>query len=118
MASNSAGMFDRVREIVRTQLTERALAAPAVAVARGGVILWEEGFGWADRAKRIAATPHTLYSLASISKPITTTGLMILQQRGSLHIDRPANDYLGETKITAPVGNADEVTLRRIANHT
>src|SRR5437762_2824051 len=38
----------------------------------------EQGFGWADRARRIPADEHTLYSLASISKPFTATALMTL----------------------------------------
>ena len=118
MALNSAGSFARVRELIRSQLIERALPSLAVAVARNGVILWEEGFGWADRANRIPATPHTLYSLASISKPITTTGLMILHERGLLDLDRPIDDYLGDTKLTARVGNAADATVRRVANHT
>jgi CubicO group peptidase (beta-lactamase class C family) len=81
-------------------------------------VLWEEGFGWADRANRIPATPHTLYSLASISKPITSTGLMILQERGLLDLDRPIDDYLGDAKLTARVGSAADATVRRVANHT
>jgi CubicO group peptidase (beta-lactamase class C family) len=72
MASNSAGIFDRLRELIRSQLIDRALPSLAVAVARDGVILWEEGFGWADREHQVPAMPHTLYSLASVSKPITT----------------------------------------------
>ncbi len=118
MTANSTGSFDHVRELIRSQLIERALPSLAVAVARDGVILWEEGFGWADRANRIPATPHTLYSLASITKPITSTGLMILQERGLLDLDRPIDDYLGGTKLSARVGSAADATVRRVANHT
>jgi CubicO group peptidase (beta-lactamase class C family) len=72
-ASGSADQFDAVRDLIRKQMAERQVPSVAVAVARDGTIIWEEAFGWADREKRIAATPHTLYSLASISKPITAT---------------------------------------------
>src|SRR5689334_21690326 len=116
MASDD--LFARVRELIRTQLVERALPSLAVAVARDGVILWEEGFGWADRANRIPATPHTLYSLASISKPITTTGLMILHERGLLDLDHPIDDYLGDAKLTARVGRGADATVRRVSHHT
>src|SRR5215210_6719647 len=118
MTSHSSSQFDRVRELMRTQLIERALPSLAVAVARNGVMLWEEGFGWADRANRIPATAHTLYSLASISKPITTTGLMILHERGLIDLDRPLDDYLGDAKLTARIGSAVDATVRRVANHT
>lgn len=90
----------------------------AVAVARHGRIVWEQGFGWADRENRVAATEHTMYSLASISKPVTATGLMTLAQSGRINLDRPINDYLGDAKLRAWIGDAQQATVRRVANHT
>src|SRR5262245_59164435 len=115
---NNPAAFDSVREFIKQQLTERRLPSIAVAVARDGQIIWEEAFGWADSEKRVSATPHTMYSLASISKPITATGLMILKERGRIELDRPINEYLGEAKLAVRVGNPAEATVRRVANHT
>jgi len=117
-ASGPTDRFDAVRDYIRGQMTEKSLPSVAVAVAKDRDILWEEGFGWADREKRIAATEHTLYSLASISKPITATGLMVLVQRGALDLDKPANDYLGAAQLRARIGDASAATLRSIANHS
>jgi CubicO group peptidase (beta-lactamase class C family) len=117
-ASSAADGFDGVRSVIQRQMTERQVPSVAVAVARDGRIVWEEGFGWADRANRVAATPHTLYSLASISKPVTATGLMILKERGLLDLDRPINDYLGDAKVNVRIGDPAAVTVRRVANHT
>lgn len=110
--------FNSVREIIRAKLVESVAPSLAVAVAKDGEIIWTEGFGWADREKRKLATPHTMYSLASISKPITATGLMILKERGMLALDAPINNYLGEAKLKACVGNSDDATVRRVANHS
>src|SRR5690349_3064788 len=73
-----ADQFDHIRDSIRKRLVETAAPSISVAVAKDGKIVWEQGFGWADRERRIAADEHTLYSLASISKPITATGLMTL----------------------------------------
>ena len=116
--NNPAAAFGGVREFIKQQLSERRLPSIAVAVARDGQIIWEEAFGWADSEKRIPATPLTMYSLASISKPITATGLMILKERGRIDLDRPINEYLGEAKIAVRVGNPADATVRRAANHT
>jgi CubicO group peptidase (beta-lactamase class C family) len=116
--NNPAAAFDRVREFIKKQLSERHLPSIAVAVARDGQIIWEEAFGWADAEKRIPATPNTMYSLASISKPFTATGLMILKERGRIELDHPINEYLGEAKIAVRVGNPADATVRRVANHT
>ncbi len=110
--------FERVRGRIETILAEDSAVSVAVAVAKDGKILWEDAFGWADREQRIAATPHTMYSLASISKTVTATGLMLLAQRGKVDLDRPANAYLGRGKITSFVGSPDEATVRRVLQHT
>lgn len=110
--------FDGVRAFIQREMVERQIPSVAVAVARDGKIIWEEGFGWADRENRIKATPHTMYSLASISKPITATGLMILKERGKLDLDRPINEYLGQARVNVRLGNPAEATVRRVANHS
>jgi CubicO group peptidase (beta-lactamase class C family) len=117
-APSAADAFDGVRSLIQRQMAERQVPSVAVAVARDGRIVWEEAFGWADRENRVAATPHTLYSLASISKPITATGLMILQERGLIDLDRPINDYLGDAKLNVRVGDPAAATVRRVANHS
>ncbi|REK09968.1 MAG: class A beta-lactamase-related serine hydrolase [Planctomycetota bacterium] len=110
--------FDPVRQRIERAIADTNLPSIAVAVAHEGKIVWEEGFGWADRENRVPASEHTLYSLASISKPITATGLMILVERGVIDLDKPIDDYLGEAKLRARVGDAAEATVRRVANHT
>src|SRR6185437_4484438 len=97
---------------------EGDVAGLAVAMAWHGKIVYEKGFGWSDRENRVAATEDTMFSLASISKPITATGLMTLVQAGRIDLDRPINDYLGDVKLQARVGDAAQATVRRIANHS
>lgn len=110
--------FEPVRAAIRQRLKEEAIPSLAVAAARGKQILWEEGFGWADRERRVRATEHTLYSLASVSKPITATGLMVLVEQGRIQLDEPVNAYLRHAPLRAKVGEVHQATVRRLANHT
>lgn len=110
--------FERVRVLIRQQMIEQNVPSIAVAIVADGKIVWEEGFGWADRGNRLPATEHTSYSLASISKPFTATALMVLKERGKIHLDRPINDYLGDAKLQGRAGDAAAATVRRVANHT
>ena len=110
--------FAEARSIIQKTLEKQKVPSISVAVAKDGKILWEESFGWANIEKKIKATPNTMYSLASISKPITATGLMVLVERGLVDLDRPANDYLGDAKIRAFEGEAPEATVRRLLHHT
>jgi len=112
-------LFAGVRARIQRAMVESQIPGFAVAVARDGEILWEEGFGWADREKRIPVTPHTMFSLASVSKPLAATGLMVLVQQGEIDLDAPVNDYLPEdSQLKVWVGDPNDVTVRRLANHT
>ena len=114
----AADRWSMVRDSIRVIMQRLHAPSVSVAVAEHGHIVWEEGFGWADVDQRIPATPNTLYSMASISKPMTATALMTLAQRGAVDLGRPANDYLGASKITGLAGSASEATVMRVMSHT
>ncbi len=111
-------IFADVRSKMADAVNKSRVPSLSVAVARDGEIIWEESFGWANIEKKIEATPHTLYSLASISKPITATGLMVLSERGLVDLDRPANEYLGDAQLKAFAGDVSHATVRRLLHHT
>jgi len=110
--------FKDVRSLILRLLDKSPAPSVSVAAARDSEIIWEESFGWAEVEQKIEATPHTAYSLASISKPITATGLMILVEKGLIDLDRPADDYLGDAKLTAYHGQAADATVQRLLHHT
>lgn len=109
--------FAAVVDTIRRLIAEDGVPSVTVAVAQRGRIVWEEGFGHADLARRRPATPRTLYSLASITKPFTATALMTLVERGQVELDAPASRYLG-APLTGHAGPADEATVRRLLTHT
>jgi CubicO group peptidase (beta-lactamase class C family) len=110
--------FSAARQTIRDRMAKDSLPGLTIAVTRGDSILWEEGFGWANRERRVPATPHTPFYLASLSKTITATALMILREQGRLDLDRPANEYLGGTRLWNPRWDASGATVRRIMTHT
>lgn len=110
--------YAAVREVIARTLEEAKVPSIAVAVVKDGRIIWEEGFGWADMERRIPATAHTPYSLASITKPITATAIMNLHEAGKLDIDAPIERYLGGIALAGHAGSADGVTARRIMAHS
>lgn len=110
--------FPEVRAHVERLVAERGLPSLAVGVARDGEILWEAAFGWADREGRRPADAHTMYSLASISKPITATAVLRLAERGEIDLDAPINGYLGLGKLRAGAGDPARATVRRVLSHT
>ncbi len=117
-ATARADEFDAARAAIGKHMEEHKIPAMSVALWRDGRILWEEGFGLADKENGIPATPHTMFCLASLSKTMTAAAVMTLVEAGKVDLDRPANDYLGDDRITVRIGDPDQVTVRRLADHT
>jgi CubicO group peptidase (beta-lactamase class C family) len=117
-AASSDGPWAKVIARVNSGLEQRNVPSVSIAVARGGRIVWERSFGWADREKQIQATPDTVYSLASVTKPMIATGLMVLVGEGKVDLDAPVERYIGPGRLTVYEGRAEDVTVRRLLHHT
>jgi CubicO group peptidase (beta-lactamase class C family) len=116
-AESSETNFDPVRNRIQQTMAQGDATGLAVAVVHGGRIVWEEGFGWANQESRLKATPHTPFSMASITKPFTATTLMTLVAQGKLTLDEPANKLLAGCKLVGTAGNVDAVSVRQLGAH-
>jgi CubicO group peptidase (beta-lactamase class C family) len=121
-AETSAGpvaqrVLDGVRARISQGLAQGESTGVAVAVASGDRIVWEEGFGWADREQERRVAPHSPFSLQSLTKPFTATLLATFAAEGMLGLDQHANRYLGASQIQGPNGNPERVTVRLLGSH-
>ena len=107
-----------IRREIQANITGGIVPGISIAVAKHGKILWEEGFGLADVEKKTHANANTRYYIASVTKTITATAIMQLQERGKLRLDNAVNDYLGSAKVHSPIRNASDATVRRVLSHT
>ena len=81
-------------EIELEELRERLhIPGFSAAVVKNRKVLWARGFGCADVAAGVSATPHTPYSLASLTKPFGATILLQLVEEGLVSLDDPIEDY-------------------------
>ncbi len=117
-AQDSKPDFSPAIRMIKDAMKKDAVPSFAVAAVKNGRIVWEEGFGFADTARRIRATSHTTYYIASVIKSITASAIMILRERGQLNLDQPINIYLGEDSIRSPLWDVRAATVRRIATHS
>ena len=109
--------LEPARNLIVEAIARGGATGVAVAVAHRGSIVWEEGFGWANRSAGLRVTPHTPFTLASITKPFTATTLMTLAAEGRLSLDEPANRYLASSRIEGTNGNAERATVRLLGAH-
>jgi CubicO group peptidase (beta-lactamase class C family) len=87
----------------------------SLASARNGELIWSEGFGFADRELKVAATAETPYSVASLTTPFTATAVTILAERQRVALDEPLERYLGP--LRRPGAMPAEVAVRRVLGH-
>jgi CubicO group peptidase (beta-lactamase class C family) len=117
-AQGGGDQYDAIRQDIKHEITAGRATGVAVALTHHGKIVWQEGFGWADKERGRRVTPDTPFSLASVTKPFTTTALMVLVAVKKISLDARANDYLGVAKIRAGVGDPNDVTVRAAASHS
>ncbi len=96
--------------------------APAVSIAviNGGKLEWARGYGnIASDVKSRQITVDTLFQAASISKPLTALGALMLVEQGKLSLDENVNTYLKSWKVPDnEFTKAEKVTLRRLLSHS
>jgi CubicO group peptidase (beta-lactamase class C family) len=109
--------FRSVQDYILQAISRGEATGVAAAVVHNGRIIWEEGFGWANRETGLKVTPRTPFSLASITKPFTTTMLTTLAAEGRLSLDDPANEHLSKNKIQGLNKDLTDATIRRLGAH-
>jgi CubicO group peptidase (beta-lactamase class C family) len=104
--------------LIRSAQQKYGVPGISLILVKGGSPLWAEGFGFADKERRVPATPGTVYRAGSLAKPFTAMAVMQLAEDGQLDIDQPLNGYLTEFSIRSRFDTtADPITIRSIMCH-
>ncbi len=90
---NAAGRR-QIDALARQTMARQHLAGFSLAIARDGKIVYARGYGYRDVAKRLAATPQTIYNIGSITKQFTSACVLLLQQDKKLRIDDKLDSYV------------------------
>ncbi|MGK5058575.1 serine hydrolase domain-containing protein [Janthinobacterium sp. LB2P49] len=97
------------------------LASLSVLAIHQGKVSYQQQFGYrhigVTPADSLPVTPATLFRIASVSKMMTTLGLMRLVEQGKLSLDQDVGIYLGFS-LRNPHFPQQAVTLRSLLSHT
>lgn len=108
---------DYIRWLVQQQMKKHDVTGLSLALIDDQRIVWAEGFGYADKAHNVLATPETLYRAGSITKLFTATAIMQLVERGLIDLDQPITTYLPEFSVKTRFPDAPPITIRQILTH-
>jgi CubicO group peptidase (beta-lactamase class C family) len=98
---------------VFADLTKPGSPGCALAVARGGKILYEKGYGLANIEQGVEITPRTVLDIGSTSKQFTAASILLLERQGQLSIQDDVRKYLPEIP-----DYGHTITIRHLLNHT
>lgn len=129
VASHAAGPTPFPHAIVQPYIDRGELpGAVAMTVSRDD-ILSLEAIGYADLAARVPMRKDALFWIASMSKPIAATAMMMLVDEGRVKLDDPVRKYLPGFDPRIMVASKDgrkirlarpprEMTIRHLLTHS
>lgn len=121
--SDKAVLTHTIDSILNSQVKNDKIPGAVVEVKQGNEVIMEKVYGYAQKydynhhllAKPDTMTTGTMFDIASLTKMVgTTTSIMLLVDRGLIHIDDPVSKYV------PAFGNGDKasITIRNLLTHT
>lgn len=108
-----------ITESIEDRMSAYGVPGLSIAVVENGRLAWAKGYGVADTGSGRPVTTTTLFQAASISKPVSAMGVLLLVQHGLLNLDDDVNGRLKAWKIPQSGLTRDHaVTVRMLLNHT
>ena len=113
VCATAVAYADPTDDFIKEQLAEFELPGLSLAVVKNGVIVKAEGYGLADRDRKIPAARDTVYKIGSVSKQFVAAGIMLLAQDKRVSLDDRLTTYLQG----APA-SWSAITIRHLLTHT
>ena len=114
----SSERLERLTSTLEGYVSDERIAGAVAIVARKGKIAYLEAVGLRDRESNSPMELDSIFRIASQTKALTSTCIMILQERGQLLISDPLAKYMpefanGTVAIDNGRGGYDVVAARR-----
>ena len=128
-AGMSSERLDRLDTVLKSYVENEQLAGQVAMVLRKGRVVFSAANGWQDKAAGIPMSEDSIFRIASQTKALISTGIMILHERGQLDISHPLSRYIPEWEnMKVAVSEADgnyrledarrPITIRHLLTHT
>ena len=103
-------------DLVESAMAQTGVPGAAVAVVYDDTVVYERGFGVREVGKPETVTPETVFQLASMSKPISSTLVAAVVGDGTASWDGVAADLLPGFALSDP-WLTSQITLRDLFSH-
>ena len=134
-SAESAGMsserLKRIDAVLQQYVDKQEIAGAVGIIVKNGKIVYYKGFGNDDRDAKTPLKKDAIFRIASQTKAITSTAVMMLYEEGKFLLDDPISKYIPSFKdpqIIDKFNEADssytvkpakrEITIRQLLTHT
>ncbi len=108
-----------VAAALQPHLDAHDIAGAVTLVIAKDKIVHFETHGYADLATKRPLTGDTMFNIMSMTKPVTATAILMLQDDGKLNVADPVAKYLPEfAALKTPSGQPANLTITQILTHT
>lgn len=127
----SPGRLSLIGEAIEDSMADNAIPGAVALVARHGKIVYHKAFGMADVASGKELEKDSIFRIASQTKAITATAVMMLWEEGHFRLDDPISKWIPEfkdprvldtysytDKTYTTIPAKGEITIRHLLTHT
>jgi CubicO group peptidase (beta-lactamase class C family) len=111
-----AAIASELDALAAESMAEWKVPGLAIAIVHNGETALLKAYGQRDVEAGLPVTTDTQFTICSITKTFTATGLALLVDEGRLDWTRPVRDYVPEFRLHDPIAT-DRITVRDLLCH-
>ena len=123
-----ASRLARIDRALQQYVDSNQIAGAVALVLRDGRPVYERAVGWADRESRKPMSADAIFRIASQTKAITSTAILMLVEEGKIGLGDPVSRFIPEFAHTTVATQSDtgrviapakrQITIRDLLTHT
>ena len=107
--------LQRITDYLQREVDGARIAGAVALIARHGRIGYFEAVGQQDSTRNIPMRRDTIFRIASMTKAVTSAGVMMLVEEGKLSLSDPLSKYLPEFASPRVLADVDGESLHTVA---
>ena len=88
----------RIDQVINDAISNGEIPGAVVLIRHNGKVAYHKCYGYSDIASKKMMELNSIFRIASMTKAITTVGVMILYERGHFLLNDPISKYIPEFK--------------------
>ncbi len=118
----------RIDQMLQRAVDNNEIAGAVGLVVRDGRVVYERAVGWSDKEAGRRMTTDAIFRIASQSKALTSTAILMLMEEGRLGLGDPVSKYIPQFAHTTVASRSDTgrvivpakraITIEDLLTHT